>query len=231
MKRLYIVGAGPHGGVALAILRAQGLEPDGFLDDAPQRIGTEAYGLKVVGSSEHAEKAGPAGSAFVAIGSNGARHDLACRLRSSGVNLVNAIHPAALVMEGVRLGTDIFLGPNAVVMVGTVVEDDVVINTAASVDHDSSLRAGAYLSPGVRTAGRVDVGSCAFVGIGASIGPGVSIGRDAVVGAGSVVLADVPASVYVAGVPARVVRRIDGPLDWHRLLGGSGRALAVDAQS
>lgn len=39
------------------------------------------------------------------------------------------------------------------------------------------------------------------------IGPGVTIGDRAVVAAGSVVLEDVPADSFVAGAPAKVVRR------------------------
>jgi acetyltransferase-like isoleucine patch superfamily enzyme len=40
--------------------------------------------------------------------------------------------------------------------------------------------------------------------------PGVTIGENSVVGAGSVVTRDVPANVIAAGVPARVLRPLDG---------------------
>ncbi|MGC8875025.1 MAG: acyltransferase [Chloroflexia bacterium] len=49
-----------------------------------------------------------------------------------------------------------------------------------------------------------------WVGAGAIILDGVRVGRGAVIGAGSIVTEDVPPHTVVAGVPARVVRAIDG---------------------
>jgi acetyltransferase-like isoleucine patch superfamily enzyme len=49
----------------------------------------------------------------------------------------------------------------------------------------------------------------AWLGTGAIIMPGVTVGRGAVVGAGAVVLSDVDPYTVVAGVPARLVRRLD----------------------
>ena len=43
----------------------------------------------------------------------------------------------------------------------------------------------------------------------AAVMPGVTIGRGSIVGTSSVVTADVPAFSVVAGIPARVVRRLD----------------------
>ena len=54
----------------------------------------------------------------------------------------------------------------------------------------------------------VDVGADVWVGAGAFILPGVSIGSGAVIGAGSVVTCDVPAGVFAAGNPCRVIREI-----------------------
>ena len=39
--------------------------------------------------------------------------------------------------------------------------------------------------------------------------PGVSIGAGAVVGAGSVVVRDIPAGVFAAGNPCRVIREVE----------------------
>jgi len=49
-----------------------------------------------------------------------------------------------------------------------------------------------------------------WVGAGAIITDGVTIGRGAVVAAGAVVTSDVPAHTVVGGIPARVLRQIDG---------------------
>jgi maltose O-acetyltransferase len=55
----------------------------------------------------------------------------------------------------------------------------------------------------------VEIGADVWVGGGAIILPGVSIGARAVIGAGSVVTRDVPAGVFAAGNPCRVIRAIE----------------------
>lgn len=54
----------------------------------------------------------------------------------------------------------------------------------------------------------IEIGSDVWVGAGALILPGVRIGDRAVIGAGSVVTRDVPAGVFAAGNPCRVIREI-----------------------
>ena len=57
----------------------------------------------------------------------------------------------------------------------------------------------------------VHIGPDVWVGGGAIILPGVRIGARTVIGAGSVVTRDVPADVFAAGNPCRVVRPLDDP--------------------
>lgn len=55
----------------------------------------------------------------------------------------------------------------------------------------------------------ITIGERAWIGGGAIICPGVTIGARAVIGAGSVVTRDVPADVFAAGNPCRVIRAIE----------------------
>ena len=52
----------------------------------------------------------------------------------------------------------------------------------------------------------IEIGSDVWVGGAAVILPGVTIGSRSVIGAGSVVTRDVPAGVFAAGNPCRVIR-------------------------
>jgi maltose O-acetyltransferase len=54
----------------------------------------------------------------------------------------------------------------------------------------------------------VTIGSDVWVGGGAILCPGVTVGSGSVIGAGSVVTRDVPAGVFAAGNPCRVVRAL-----------------------
>ena len=53
------------------------------------------------------------------------------------------------------------------------------------------------------------IGADVWVGGGAIILPGVTIGARSVIGAGSVVTRDVPAGVFAAGNPCRVIRTLE----------------------
>lgn len=61
-----------------------------------------------------------------------------------------------------------------------------------------------------------------WIGTGAIVLPGVTIGHGSVVAAGSVVTANVPPDVVVAGTPAQIMRAItDADLDWNYRAPGS----------
>lgn len=101
------------------------------------------------------------------------------------------IHPAARIGCGIMLdhGTSFVVGETA------IIEDDVSILHEVTLggtgkqtgDRHPIVRTGVMLGAGAKVLGRVE------------------IGEGAKVGAGSVVLADVPEHVTVAGVPAQVV--------------------------
>ncbi len=59
-----------------------------------------------------------------------------------------------------------------------------------------------------RVTGPIRVCRNAWIGAGAIVLPGVRIGECSVVGAGAVVTADVEPFTVVAGVPARLIRRL-----------------------
>lgn len=54
----------------------------------------------------------------------------------------------------------------------------------------------------------IEIGSDVWVGGGAIVCPGVSIGSASVIGAGSIVTRDIPAGVFAAGNPCRVICEI-----------------------
>ncbi len=59
----------------------------------------------------------------------------------------------------------------------------------------------------------ISVEADVWIGAAAIILPGVSISSGSVIAAGAVVTKDVPPSVLVGGVPARVIKAIDNNVD------------------
>jgi len=84
--------------------------------------------------------------------------------------------------DGVRLGDDVFVGPNA------------------TFTNDRFPRSRAHLDVYPKTI----VGAGASIGANATILPGVTIGRNAMIGAGSVVTKDVPPNAIIVGNPGRI---------------------------
>ena len=55
----------------------------------------------------------------------------------------------------------------------------------------------------------VKIGSNCWISSSVTICPGVTIGEGSVIGAGSLVIDDIPAGVFAAGVPCKVIKSID----------------------
>ena len=58
--------------------------------------------------------------------------------------------------------------------------------------------------------GPVRIGNNVWIGRGAAILPGVTVGDNAIIGANSVVTRSVPANCVVGGIPAKVIKYLDG---------------------
>jgi maltose O-acetyltransferase len=61
---------------------------------------------------------------------------------------------------------------------------------------------------GPELASPITIGDNVWIGGGAIICPGVTIGDNTTIGAGSVVTKDIPANVFAAGNPCKVIRRL-----------------------
>ncbi len=85
---------------------------------------------------------------------------------------------------------------------GCLIGHQVVIATL-NHDLDPKKRGGMYPAP-------VVLGKNVWVGAHATILAGVTIGEDSLFAAGAVVTKNVPAGVVAGGVPARVIRQLDG---------------------
>ena len=91
---------------------------------------------------------------------------------------------------GITIGDGCLLGHNTVI---------------ATLNHDENPAKRNNLFPAP-----VVIGNRVWIGSNATILPGVTIGDNAIVAAGAVVTKDVPPDTVVAGVPAKILRKIRG---------------------
>lgn len=119
-------------------------------------------------------------------------------------------------------GTNITAGTGLYMNVGCVVLDCARVEIGDGVlcgPHVQIYAATHPMDPAERAtraelARPVRIGNNVWLGGGAIINPGVTIGDDSVIGAGSVVTRDIPAGVFAAGNPCRVIRPLkDGGRD------------------
>lgn len=91
---------------------------------------------------------------------------------------------------GIYIGDDVFIGHSVVL---------------ATLDHDQDPRKRAWMHPAP-----IRIGNKVWIGSNATITSGVSIGDGAIVAAGAVVTKDVEEKTIVGGVPAKVIKKIEG---------------------
>lgn len=92
--------------------------------------------------------------------------------------------------------------------------NNVMLTNCTVLGHDGSIAVlnKAY-NKKLDRVGKVDFRDNVFVGHGAIILPNVTIGPNAIVAAGAVVSKNVPEGTIVAGIPARVIGRVDDLVD------------------
>lgn len=90
---------------------------------------------------------------------------------------------------GIEIGNGVLIGHNV---------------TLATLNHDErpNYRQNIYPKP-------IKIGDNVWIGSNATILQGITIGNGAIVGANALVTKDVPTNTIVAGVPAKVIRKVE----------------------
>lgn len=126
------------------------------------------------------------------------------------------IEPGAIIREGAQIGKDCIVMMGAVINIGaevgqrTMIDMNAVIGARAIIGKNCHIGAGAVIAGVLEPPSKkpVTIENNVFVGANAVVLEGVRIGKGSVVAAGAVVLEDVPPGLVVAGIPAKVIRRV-----------------------
>ncbi len=198
---MWVYGAGGHARVIVDCLESVGelvkgiIEPNDLLRDW---AGYDVY--KVIPLQAKNE------DFIIAIGSNFLRKQVTNQLNC---NYGIAHHKSAIISRDVKVHEGTVVFHRTVVQAGSVIGKHVIINTAATVDHDCQIGDYVHISPHASLCGIVAVGEGTQIGANATVIPGIEIGKWCMIGAGSVILKDVPDYAVVVGNPGKIIKYRD----------------------
>ncbi len=126
------------------------------------------------------------------------------------------VEPGAVIRQGARIGRDAVIMMGAVINVGAVVGERTMIDMNAVLGARAVIGKNCHIGAGAVIAGVLEppslkpvvIADDVLVGANAVVLEGVRVGRGSVVAAGAVVIKSVPPGVVVAGVPARVIKKV-----------------------
>ena len=120
------------------------------------------------------------------------------------------------IQKGASVGRRCKISSHSFICEGVTIEDNVFIGHGVMFINDIYPRAtanGALQTEADWKVERTIIKNGASIGTGATILANVTIGENAIIGAGSVVTKNVPANSIVAGNPAKVLRKIESPVE------------------
>ena len=111
--------------------------------------------------------------------------------------------------QNIKVGKNVFINSGCCFQDqgGIEIGDNVLIGqqvVMATINHDLNSEKRKNMLPAP-----VKIGNGVWIGAHATILSGVTIGENSIVAAGAVVTKDVPENVVVAGVPAKIIKKIE----------------------
>jgi 2,3,4,5-tetrahydropyridine-2,6-dicarboxylate N-acetyltransferase len=127
------------------------------------------------------------------------------------------IEPGAIIRELVEIGDNCVIMMGAVINIGavigekTMIDMNVVVGGRVIVGKNCHIGAGAVLAGVIEppSADPVIIEDDVLIGANAVVLEGVKVGKGAVIAAGSVVVKDVEPLSVMAGVPAKLIKKVD----------------------
>lgn len=141
--------------------------------------------------------------------------ELLALIPQSGANV--SIQPPFYCDYGINisLGESVYMNFNCVVLdvCQVTIGSRTLIGPAVQIYAATHPMSAKERASGLEAGKPVTIGEDVWIGGAAIICPGVTIGDGAVIGAGAVVTKDIPARVFAAGNPARVIRQIEPDIE------------------
>jgi sugar O-acyltransferase (sialic acid O-acetyltransferase NeuD family) len=208
MIKVAIIGAGDLGRlIAHHISQCGNYSAVGFFDDYAE-AGTFTMDIPVLGALSQTKdhfNAGKFDQLIIGIGYNHmAFRKSVFETYAGSIPFATLIHKNAFVDPSVRIGQGCFILPGCTLDAHTELGENVLLNTAAVVAHDSIIGSHSFIAPSVAIAGKTHIGECCILGINCTVIDNLRIHPFIRIGAGAVVLSNLEISGMYAGIPAQL---------------------------
>ncbi|MDD4663849.1 MAG: 2,3,4,5-tetrahydropyridine-2,6-dicarboxylate N-acetyltransferase, partial [Caldisericia bacterium] len=132
------------------------------------------------------------------------------------------IEPGAVIREQVTIGHNAVILMGAIINIGAEIGEETMIDMNAVIGGRAVIGKRCHIGAGAVIAGVIEP-ACAepvrieddvFIGANAVVLEGIHIAQGAVVASGAVVTKDISPNTVVAGVPAKIIKKVDsGTID------------------
>ncbi len=204
-REAIIYGAGGHAKVMIDILREghRDIKIRGIVDDGTNTP-DEVLGVPLIGDSSSLPNLREAGVRYAILGvgavtNNKLRIELIKKLTDAGFEILNLIHPKAIVEGSTQMGSGNQIFGGAIVSSDVKLGDHTIINSGVIVSHDCTIGSYTHLTPGAILAGNVTIGENCVIGMGVTIYLGITIGNNVSISNGVHVMKDVADDSIVKG--------------------------------
>lgn len=181
----------------------------GFIDDTKE-IGDSINNIPVLGNITDIEtlfNAHAFDECIVAIGYKhfSARKTIYEKCKQIAP-MAKIIHSSCYIDSSVKISPGTVILPGCVLDRNVAIGENVLLNIAVTVAHDSKINNHSFLSPRVAIAGFSIVGECCMVGINSTIIDNISICDNVLIGGGAIIVKNIEQSGLYVGNPARCIR-------------------------
>lgn len=142
-----------------------------------------------------------------------ARFIISEKLKEKGLHPLTLISSYGLLDKLKSCGEGIQVMPGAIAHKFTSIQNQCILNTNSTVDHDCYLGDGVHVMGGASISGQVKIDNFSTIGTNATILPNLKIGKNVFVGAGALVTKDIEDNLVVTGIPAKPIKKFNPIFD------------------
>jgi sugar O-acyltransferase (sialic acid O-acetyltransferase NeuD family) len=215
LKKIAVFGAGGFGlEVAMLIEQINEIsnvwELIGFFDDG-EREGKIINGYPVLGGIERLNQWKSSLFLVLALGVPKTKKAVFNKIDNKKVSYPVLIHPSVIMGSNryVNIGEGSIICAGTIITTNVTIGRHVILNLACTVGHQTVIGDFSSFMPTCNISGEVKIGKWNFWGTAAKIINGKKIGNNVTVGAGAVIVDNIPDNSTVAGVPAKLIKKID----------------------